>query len=718
MSKNIKLTISLLVSNSIDTIEKCMESLVPILQNVPSELIVVDTGGTDGAIEIAKKYASKVIAFPWCNDFAKARNAGLFAAKGEWFLFLDDDEWFEDPGPIIDFFNSGEYRKYHSATYRVRNYSNKQGTLWQDAAISRMVKREKQTEFISPIHEMLFPIRLPRKKLDCFVHHFGYAFDSEEELREHANRNITLLKEVLKRNPKEYRLILQLVQEYCMLKEFEMAEKISLNAIHSLQKSKDHTNYNVRAMGWILDNMVNIKMLHKEYEAALICAREFISYDWINELTKSNLSYRMIQICYETKEYEECLKMIGLYETAYESLSADDEYRDSQGILNMEDTIQEAVLSQVYAKGICAACKMENKKTAEVYFDKLLRLQSYLREESELEIIFRFLLEERDEEKAVRIVEHLTKKSGTIRNISKLMDSRNFNAAEKAKICCMMADASNGSVLFLPYHIYARHLKGNTEEIKQQLEFYIRHQKNILQVMEPLLPLFIQYKANPIDAVEETELEEWMQQQNDFVRKASEKKIEAWIEIMECFGVTGFNSHMLYMRCLEKRMCSPVIQDMEYKNLYEMLQNYIAAVKTVYQNIYSEAAFHNEYRVFLPKNCRFAVRIEEVLQQKKSNVEIVRSMKEASQVYPKMADFCKCFVVKLQETEKMAAESEKQEFAMLGEKIKETIRCFIRQGEYEAAKQTLMQLKQLVPMDEELEKIEGLLLAGESQSEL
>ena len=107
--EKLKLSISLLVSNSIDTIEKCMNSLVPLLEQVPSELIIVDTGGTDGSIDIARKYADKVVPFTWCNDFAKARNAGFFEAKGEWFLFLDDDEWFEDVSEIISFFNSGEY---------------------------------------------------------------------------------------------------------------------------------------------------------------------------------------------------------------------------------------------------------------------------------------------------------------------------------------------------------------------------------------------------------------------------------------------------------------------------------------------------------------------------------------------------------------------------------------------------------------------------------
>lgn len=105
-TKPLLLTISLLVSNRIDTIRKCMDSIKPILDSIPSELIVVDTGSTDGSIDIVREYTDNIVSFDWCDDFAAARNAGLEHAKGEWFLYLDDDEWFEDVTTIIDFFQS------------------------------------------------------------------------------------------------------------------------------------------------------------------------------------------------------------------------------------------------------------------------------------------------------------------------------------------------------------------------------------------------------------------------------------------------------------------------------------------------------------------------------------------------------------------------------------------------------------------------------------
>ena len=85
--------------------EKSLKSLLPFKKAFPCEIILVDTGCNEQQRTIAEKYADKIIDFTWCGDFAMARNAGLGEAHGEWFMYLDDDEWFDNPQEIIAFFN-------------------------------------------------------------------------------------------------------------------------------------------------------------------------------------------------------------------------------------------------------------------------------------------------------------------------------------------------------------------------------------------------------------------------------------------------------------------------------------------------------------------------------------------------------------------------------------------------------------------------------------
>ena len=55
------------------------------------EMIVIDTGSTDGTIEIAKSYGAKVFSHEWAG-FSDARNRSLKEAASEWVLYLDADE--------------------------------------------------------------------------------------------------------------------------------------------------------------------------------------------------------------------------------------------------------------------------------------------------------------------------------------------------------------------------------------------------------------------------------------------------------------------------------------------------------------------------------------------------------------------------------------------------------------------------------------------------
>ena len=209
-------TISLLVSNNIATVKKCLDSLQPLLQAVPSELIVVDTVGeakSDGSLAVAKQYTKNIVNFTWCNDFAAARNAGLEQAQGEWFFYLDDDEWFEDISELIEFFRTGEYLTYYSATYRIRNYKDREGKNYSTAELGRMIKRGKNTKFIGRIHETFSEIYLPCKAFSAFVHHYGYVYDSEEEKKKHQERNLALLRKELEQDKQNLRYRTQMAME-------------------------------------------------------------------------------------------------------------------------------------------------------------------------------------------------------------------------------------------------------------------------------------------------------------------------------------------------------------------------------------------------------------------------------------------------------------------------------------------------------------------------
>ena len=117
------ISIGIIFKNDIRCIERCLKALQPLRDAVPAELVIADTGSTDGSREVAEKYADILIDFPWIDDFAAARNSVLKRCSGKWFMFVDTDEYLdEDVSELVRFLRGSKKRPEMGATVVVRNY--------------------------------------------------------------------------------------------------------------------------------------------------------------------------------------------------------------------------------------------------------------------------------------------------------------------------------------------------------------------------------------------------------------------------------------------------------------------------------------------------------------------------------------------------------------------------------------------------------------------
>ena len=205
-------TISMLISNRIDTVEKCFESFRPLLEQIPSEFIAVDTVGdekSDGSVDVARRYADKIVHFEWCDDFAAARNAGLKEARGKWLIYLDDDEWFDDAGPLIDFFSKPElYENYDRVSMMEHSYTSASQIEYNSSSFSRISVLTPGAKFVNPVHELLKGIvyRNEYNIKETFVHHVGYIGKLSNKKTE---RNRKIMDNELEKNPDNLHLWLQ-----------------------------------------------------------------------------------------------------------------------------------------------------------------------------------------------------------------------------------------------------------------------------------------------------------------------------------------------------------------------------------------------------------------------------------------------------------------------------------------------------------------------------
>ena len=147
------ISVCMIVKNEEGVLARCLESVLSFCD----ELIIVDTGSTDKTISIAKTYTSHVYFFPWCDDFAKARNFSFSKATKEYCMWLDADD-------IVPVFSQQQLLKWKVATtypdvvmlpYHIFTPTQEQAicSFYRE----RLLKRNNHDQWIGEIHEIIIP---------------------------------------------------------------------------------------------------------------------------------------------------------------------------------------------------------------------------------------------------------------------------------------------------------------------------------------------------------------------------------------------------------------------------------------------------------------------------------------------------------------------------------------------------------------------------------
>lgn len=88
IDSGIPVSLSMIVRNEEHHLPDCLRSVSGLFQDI----VVVDTGSTDGTRAVAESFGARVFDFPWPDSFGAARNESLRHARGKWILWLDADD--------------------------------------------------------------------------------------------------------------------------------------------------------------------------------------------------------------------------------------------------------------------------------------------------------------------------------------------------------------------------------------------------------------------------------------------------------------------------------------------------------------------------------------------------------------------------------------------------------------------------------------------------
>ncbi len=211
------LSVVMIVKDEAANIKAAVESFRPIAD----EIIVYDTGSTDGTQAILGELGVKWIQGEWRHDFAWARNRSIEPARCAWILWMDADDRIP-PDQTANFLKLKTAPMDRAFGFQV---INTQGGLPLGGRFMqlRMFPNHPSLRFRYKVHEQLFH-SVAKAGLHCFytettIHHTGYEDAGLKKKK--ALRNLLLLEEDPERVAREPSLAMAMGDSYYILGDFE-----------------------------------------------------------------------------------------------------------------------------------------------------------------------------------------------------------------------------------------------------------------------------------------------------------------------------------------------------------------------------------------------------------------------------------------------------------------------------------------------------------------
>lgn len=722
-NSSILLSVSMLISGR-EEMKKSLDSLMYFKDAFPTEIILVDTGCNEEQRTLAEQYADQVLDFEWCNDFAKARNVGLKAARGEWFLYLDDDEWFENPKEIIDFFESGEYKRYNSATYKVRNYLRTNGSLYEDTTATRMIKLEKNTVFTGKIHEYLYPFKIPTKHFADFVHHYGYVYQTEEARKQHAERNIAPLLEMIEEEPKELRWACQLAQEYFGIEKYDETVATCEKCLAMWTSERDYKIHDLRHVGAAYAYLLISLEVKKEYQREEQWLKKAFEEPRMPEPTIAYFCLAAVRLYSITNQYELCSSYLGKYVRYAQKLQNDVEAISLGAALIVSGVFQKHLLFPTLLLGMESAIRLQKHDLAREAFFMIdwtdERMLSQTGEEKKIldaccsvdyhplwAEILQTLVARKDGIKEMYVVfletEITYKQQEDAEKLSKLYRLvAEIDFEHRYILCCRILWTERNPEL-------------DAGERKQQLlalftELFDKYANELFDIKSEIWDLAKRMEIPMEPNLLKIGYRVWRRMLERWSREATLEEFVKWnARILTWQTVADIRYQLFNVKYEEGYLRTCQKSQIALEELEKQLWKYADDVIALYRPYYKEFVF-NDAVDMLPEEVQLALklkRLQEYRQQGNAK-EVLIQIKECITIYSPMEATINDYASRVRDEIQMQIQkqsAEKTELENLVISLKSVAKLRIQRGEWQAAEEILHQIQVCMPEDGEVEEL-------------
>lgn len=368
------ITLSMIVKNEEKYLKNCLESV----KDVVDEIVIVDTGSTDGTINIANDFKAKVYTFNWIDDFSAARNFALSKSSRDWILYLDADERLDEKSKI-------ELKKIIKSdeTLGIKclvKSLDENGGASQMMRYTRLFKNSSSIKFTGKVHEQIENSLVENNyqiiNSDIEIIHLGYSV-KKEELKNKANRNLDILLREFENNKSAYNSY-QIANSYSILNNSQQANKYYTLALGDKNLEKEYKSV-------CYSNLADYEM--RNYK--LSNAKKFIDEGLRNDKRDVLINVIASQIYNKlndgNKSLHYCKKA---YQLGLESANTNNHLRIQEIKINSSKIIYEGILYSLqfdnneYLKYFLKQLSSTNNKES-VFFSKIINTEHLNKEELE-----------------------------------------------------------------------------------------------------------------------------------------------------------------------------------------------------------------------------------------------------------------------------------------------------------------------------------------------
>ncbi|MFB8424694.1 glycosyltransferase [Priestia megaterium] len=258
------ITVALMVKNE----KTNLVETVPFFKEHFKEVLIIDTGSTDGTVEYLKEQKINLLQTKWNYSFADVRNELIKAATGDYILMLDADERINEE--FVE--QMKEAIQSNDLSYEVKILNITDDNKLNSTHINiRLFKNDGNFYYEGNIHEQLKHRNGHTPKItSLLLRHYGYRLEVIKT-KGKRKRNMRILQMELKKDPNNP------FHNYNMSTELINIKKYNEALLHLKKAAKRSTGKTFESEVYrnIIYCLVNTKRFGEAEEVARECIKSF-----------------------------------------------------------------------------------------------------------------------------------------------------------------------------------------------------------------------------------------------------------------------------------------------------------------------------------------------------------------------------------------------------------------------------------------------------------